>query len=106
VNGVFEGSDKGTKFRLVIHQVQRRLQAILVVTPPNKPFVRVDLEYGTFDPRRNVAYLTSGRFESLRWVQIRGEFLDGGKRFEGQYIQSVYGVIHQLNLTLSEGESK
>jgi len=106
VEGVFEGSDKGTTFRLVVHQVQRRLQAILVVTPPSKPFVRVDLEYGTFDPRRNVAYLTSGRFESLRWVQIRGEFLDGGKRFEGQYIQSVYGVIHQLNLTLSEGESK
>lgn len=106
INGVFTGEDKGTKFRLVVYQVDRRLQAILVITPPKKPFVRVDLEYGTWDPRRNVAYLTSGRFESLRWVQIRGEFLDGGKRFEGQYIQSVYGVIHQLNLSFSQGESR
>ena len=67
--------------------------------------VNIDLEYGYYDPRRNVAYLTSGRFESLRWVQIRGEFFDGARSFQGQYIQSVYGPIHNLSFNRSQGES-
>lgn len=60
--------------------------------------INVDLEYGYYDSRRNVAYLTSGRFESLRWVHIRGEFSEAGNKFTGQYVQSVYGPIHGLLL--------
>lgn len=102
VSGVFEGSERGYTFRLLIYQVDQRLQGVVLVTGPNKIPVNVDLEYGFYDPRRNVAYLTSGRFESFRWDHIRGQFFDAGKRFEGIYFQSVYGLIHQLNFKKSE----
>ncbi|MFM8268973.1 MAG: hypothetical protein ACKN9V_02200 [Pseudomonadota bacterium] len=105
VAGVYRGEDRGYQFRLLIYQVEQRLQGVILVTSPTNIPVNVDLEYGYYDPRRNVAYLTSGRFESLRWVQVRGEFFDSAKRFEGQYVQSVYGVIHHLALGRSEGES-
>lgn len=105
VGGVFTGNEGAYQFRLLIFQVEQRLQGVILVTSPGRIPVNVDLEYGYYDPRKNVAYLTSGRFESFRWVQIRGQFSDQGRKFEGQYIQSVYGVIHQLSLTRQEGES-
>jgi len=105
VSGVYRGEDRGYKFRLLLYQVEQRLQGVVLVTSPTNIPVNIDLEYGYYDPRRNVAYLTSGRFESLRWVQIRGEFFDGARSFQGQYIQSVYGPIHNLSFNRSQGES-
>ena len=105
VAGVFLGEDRGYHFRLLIYQVEQRLQGVMLVTSPTNIPVNVDLEYGYYDTRRNAAYLTSGRFESLRWVQIRGEFFDRGNRFQGQYIGSVYGPIHQLSLNRNQEES-
>lgn len=105
VSGVFRGEDRGYQFRLLVYQVEQRLQGVMLVTSPTNMPINVDLEYGFYDSRRNVAYLTSGRFESLRWVHIRGEFVEKGTRFEGQYVQSVYGPIHKLSLSRDQGEN-
>lgn len=105
IGGVFRGEERGYQFRLLIYQVEQRLQGVVLVTSPTNMPINIDLEYGYYDPRRNVAYLTSGRFESFRWVQVRGEFFEEGKRFHGQYIQSVYGPIHELSLMKNLGES-
>jgi hypothetical protein len=105
VGGVYTGEDRGYRFRLLIFQVEQRLQGVILVTSPTNMPINVDLEYGYYDSRRNVAYLTSGRFESLRWVHIRGEFSEAGKKFTGQYVQSVYGPIHGLLLEKNTGES-
>ena len=105
VGGVYKGEDRGYQFRLLIYQVEQRLQGVILVTSPTNMPINVDLEYGFYDTRRNVAYLTSGRFESLRWVHVRGEFFETGKKFRGQYIQSVYGPIHDLLLERNLGES-
>jgi len=98
VGPVYVGMDRGVQFRLILYQTDQRIQGAVLVTYPTGIPVSSDLEYGYYDPHRNIAYLSSGRFESLRWVQIRGEFFDKGDRFEGQYIQSVYGALYQLNL--------
>ncbi|NDG25608.1 MAG: hypothetical protein EB120_00350, partial [Proteobacteria bacterium] len=105
VRGVYTGEDRGYRFRLLINQVEQRLQGVMLVTSPTNIPVNIDLEYGYYDPRYNVAYLTSGRFESLRWVHIRGQFLRGGEQFEGQYIGSVYGPLHHLTLEKNKRES-
>lgn len=105
VTGVYLGEDRGYRFRLLVYQVEQRLQGVLLVTSPTNIPVNIDLEYGFYDPRRNVSYLTSGRFESFRWVHIRGEFFDGAKRFQGQYVQSVYGPIHTLSFERKDGVS-
>lgn len=98
IGGVFTGEDRGYRFRLLIYQTEQRLQGVVLVTSPNNIPVSIDLEYGYYDTRRNVAYLTSGRFESLRWVHIRGEFFEKGSKFQGQYIGSVYGPLHHCSL--------
>jgi len=98
ISGVYHGESRDVKFRLVIYQTAQRLQGTLLVTYKESIPVSVDLEYGYYDPKRNVAYLSSGMFESQRWVHVRGEFFDSGKQFEGQYIQSVYGAIYAVNL--------
>lgn len=95
---VYVGSFGDIQLRLILYQSDQRLQGAILVTYPTGIPVSTDLEYGYYDPHRNVAYLSSGRFESLRWVQVRGEFFDGGDRFEGQYIQSVYGALYELKL--------
>lgn len=101
ISGVYLGKSRDVKFRLLIYQTAQRLQGTLLVTYKDNIPVSVDLEYGYYDPKRNIAYLSSGMFESQRWVHVRGEFFESGKRFDGQYIQSVYGAIYEINL-LSE----
>lgn len=98
VSGVYLGETREVKFRLVLYQSAQRLQGTLLVTYKDNIPVTVTLEYGYYDPKRNTVYLSSGMFESQRWVHIRGEFFDEGKRFEGQYIQSVYGVLYEVIL--------
>jgi hypothetical protein len=95
LTGSYRGSAGGKSLEVNITQVGQRLMGTFAY---ENRYATVFLNYGYYNPQRNMVYLTSGELPSYKWVQIRGEFLEEGNVLQGVYIIGGHGEKWALNL--------
>jgi len=95
ITGIYRGKFGENILELNLTQVGQKVEGFF--TFQNR-FANVNLNYGYFNPTRNVLWVTSGELPSYKWVQIRGQFSDDGNTFNGFYIIGGDGVKTRLEL--------